>query len=150
MTTGVVIGLLVISALISLNLLWDWRRSGRLFCTPLPRRYRGRSSQEAVWSARYGGDRLANVDAVLRSVCEGFSFNPDDRYKFGPDDQIMEIYRALYPRWKFWQLGDSLEIETLMIDLNKWSGIEAEVWRPEVSLGELVGLAGTSTPPASP
>jgi hypothetical protein len=44
-----------------------------------------------------------------------FSFNPDDRYKFSPDDQIMEICRALYPRWKFWQLGDSLEIATLMI-----------------------------------
>ncbi len=42
MTTAIIIGLLVVLLLIGLELLWDWRKSGRIFCTPLPRRYRDR------------------------------------------------------------------------------------------------------------
>jgi propanediol dehydratase small subunit len=148
MNTAIAIGLLVVVALMGLELLWDWRRSGRLFCTPLPRPYRDRDSQQGIWQGRFDQDELACINAVLVSFCAAFSFNPDDRYKLGPDDQIMAIYRALYPRWKFWQLGDSLEIETLMMDLRQRFGIEAHDWHPGTSLADLVGLVGHLNSPA--
>jgi hypothetical protein len=141
MTTAIIIGLLVVLLLIGLELLWDWRKSGRIFCTPLPRRYRNRELQDGAWRGRFGGDKLADIDAVLTSLCEAFSFNPDDRYRFGPDDQVMGIYRAVYPRWKLWQAADSMEIETLMLDLKKRFGIDCSMWQPDISLAELVSLA---------
>ena len=50
MTTGIVIVILVvIVALVALRVLWDSWRSGRAFCTPIPRPYKGRGSQETVW-----------------------------------------------------------------------------------------------------
>lgn len=141
MTTAIVIGLLVVVVFIGLELLWDRRRSGRLFCTPIPRGYRDRGSQEAVWQERFGHQKRAVIDAVLTSFCEAFSFNPDSRYVFAPDDQVIEVYRACYPRWKLWLAADSMEIETLMMDLKKRFGVESEVWRPDISLAELVVFA---------
>ena len=82
-----------IVALVALGALWDWRRSGRAFCTPIPRPFRDRDSHKAVWRDRCG-DGLGDADAVLTMFCEAFGFNPDDRYKFGPDDQVTDIYRA--------------------------------------------------------
>ncbi|OHB85301.1 MAG: hypothetical protein A2V98_17925 [Planctomycetes bacterium RBG_16_64_12] len=142
MTTCIVIGVLVVLVLFGLELIWNRRRTGRLFCVPIPRPYRNRDSQEGIWQERYGHDKSADIDAVLTSFCEAFSFNSDDRYKFGPDDQVMDIYRALYPRWKFWQLADSMEIESLTMDLRKQYGFCVEEWRPDTSLADLVELAG--------
>jgi hypothetical protein len=85
---------------------------------------------------------MGDADAVLTMLCEAFMFNPDDRYKFGPDDQVTDIYRARYPRWKGCWSGDSMEIESLMVDIEKQYGIEIEDWRPDISLGEIVDLAG--------
>jgi len=142
MTTGIVIMVVVvIVALAALGVLWDSWRSGRAFCTPIPRPYRNRDSQEAVWQDRYG-ERLSDADAVLTMLCEAFEFNPDDRYKFGPDDQVTDIYGARYPRWKGCWSGDSMEIESLMMDLDKQYGIEIEDWRPDISLGDIVELTG--------
>ena len=139
MTTGIVIMVLVvIVALVALGVLWDSWRSGRALCSPIPRPYRNRDSQETVWRDRFG-EGLGDADAVLTMLCEAFGFNPDDRYKFGPDDQVMDIYRARYPRWK---VCDEMEVEALMIDLEKQYGVENEDWRPDISLGEIVDLAG--------
>lgn len=141
MTTGIVIVILaVIVALVALGVLWDSWRSGRAFGTPIPRPYKSRDLQETMWRDRCG-DGLGEADAVLTMLCEAFGFNQDDRYKFGPDDQIMDIYRARYPRWMGWS-GDSLEIESLMVELEKQYGIAVEDWHADISLGDLVELAG--------
>jgi hypothetical protein len=50
----------------------------------------------------------------------------------------MKIYRVCYPRWKLWLVADGMEIETLMRDLEKRCGVESEVWRPDISLADLV------------
>ena len=140
MTTYIVLGvLLTVLTLVAISVLWDWRRSGRPFCSPIPRPYRDRDSQEAAWRQRCG-EKIGEADAVLMMLCEAFSFNPDDRYKFGPDDRIMDIYRACYPRWKVWRLGDSMEVESLMMDLDKRYGMDVEDWHSYISLGEIVEL----------
>ncbi len=70
MTTGIVIMVVVVLvAMAALGLLWDSWRSGRAFCTPIPRPFRNRDSQEVAWQDRYG-ERLSDADAVLRIFCE--------------------------------------------------------------------------------
>jgi hypothetical protein len=135
-TTVVCIVLIVLVVLTVIAIIWDWWRSGRALCVPVPRRYRARASQEAAWRQRCG-DELAKVNRLLRLLCEAFDFNPDDRFQFGPDDRVMDIYRACYPRWKFWQWADSMEIESLMMDLEAQFGLDVDQWHPDISLGEL-------------
>jgi len=129
----------VIAVLAAASILWGWWKSGRLFRKSMPAPYRDRESQKVAWQQRCG-TVLGEVDAVLTVFCDAFSFNSDDRYKFGPDDTVTDIYRACYPRWKFWQIGDSMELESLMLDLKREFGIEAEAWRPDISLGDVVEL----------
>jgi len=139
MTTAIVI-LIVIVALVALSLLWDWRRSGRIFRAPIPRPYRDRDSQEDVWRRRYDG-KLDEADILLTMLCDAFLFNPDDRYKFGPDDQVMDIYRACYPRWKVWRVADDMEVESLMVDLDEEFGTDIADRLEDITLGQIVELA---------
>jgi hypothetical protein len=138
MATGYIV-LAVMAALVAAGILWDSWKSRRLFRRPMPAPYRDRASQKVAWQQRCG-ERLAEADALLTVLCDAFSFNSDDRYRFGPDDRITDIYRACYPRWKFWQIGDSMEMESLMLDLERQFGIETEAWRPDITLGDVVEL----------
>lgn len=117
---------------------WDWWRSKRMFCVPLPRPFRHRDSQRADWRQNYHDDMQDKADALLRIVCDVFGFNPDDRYQFASTDRIKDIYRAYYPRWKFWNIADSLELEGLMSELGKQFGVADEDWHPNITLGELL------------
>lgn len=139
MTTGYIL-LLAIGLLVVLGILRESWQSGRLFCAPLPRPYRNRDSQQDEWRGRYGED-ADEVDAVLTIVCDAFLFNPDDRYKLKPDDRIMGIYEAVYPRWKVWLATDSMEIETLAMNLDENFGIETSEWHPEITVSEIIALA---------
>jgi hypothetical protein len=82
---------------------------------------------------------MDEADAVLTMLCEAFEFNLDDQYKFGPDDKVMDIYRACYSRWSGWS-GDAMEIESLMVELDKHYGLDVDQWHSDMSLGELVEL----------
>ena len=140
MTAYVVLAVLPAALiLVAISVLWDWRRSGRLFCSPIPRPYQDRDSQEAAWRQRCG-EKMDDADAVLTMLCGAFEFNPDDCYKFGPDDKVTDIYRARYPRLKGCWSGDSMEIESLMVDIEKQYGIDVEEWHSAISLGEIVEL----------
>lgn len=135
-------GLFFLSLLVVLaggGILWDCRRSGRLFCVPLPRRFRNRQSQETNWTqARQDEDRK-KADALLTMLCEAFSFNPDVRYQFAPTDHITDVYRACYPRWLFWRIADAMEIESFTMNLSsKFHLDDAE--SSELTLGEIVEL----------
>ncbi len=155
MTSGHVICVLMgILTLIAAGILWDSWRSGRAFRTPLPQPYRRRLPQEAEWRQRYTDEAMAKADALLSRLCDFFTFNPDDRFRFVPGDRIQDIYRRCYPRWKFWQLGDSMEIESLGMWLEREFGIDLAHEYPEITLGDVVDQIvkheGTNakTPPA--
>ncbi|WP_146528301.1 hypothetical protein [Novipirellula artificiosorum] len=111
--------LLLLSVIAASSILWDWWLSGRLFCKPLPRPYRDRHSQLAAWERTCSDEVMDKTDALLQTLCEAFSFNPDDRYRFSPNDRIMDVYRACYPRWRFWKISDCMEIESLMMDIQR-------------------------------
>jgi hypothetical protein len=113
-------GILFLSLLVVLVggiILWDYRRSRRLFCVPLPRPFRDRQSQETTWTQARRDEDREKADALLTMLCEAFSFDPEDRYQFAPTDRIMDVYRACYPRWLFWRIADDMEIESLIMDL---------------------------------
>lgn len=121
------------------NILWDSRRSRRLFCVPLPRVFRDGKSQTTAWRKICDDALLKKADAFLFMLCEAFSFNPDDRYQFAPDDRIMDVYRSCYPRWMLRRISDSMEIESLMMDLSRrFHFDDAEFY--EMTLGEIVEL----------
>jgi hypothetical protein len=121
---------------VAMELLWNRWRTGRFTCSALPHRYRERASQQAAWEARYP-DASSETDRVLTLVCNAFLFHPENRYKFMPDDQLLDIYRAVYhPPWA-WFSGDNLEIASLMIDLN----LKASDLSPALALADMVDLS---------
>ena len=138
MTSGIWL-LILLVVLVGGIILWDCRRSRRLFCVPLPRPFRDRDSQEAAWRQGHRDEMLGKADALLAMLCEAFSFNSDDRYQFPPNDRIMDIYRACYPRWQFWRIAESMEIESLMMDLSRRFHFDDEELS-ELTLGEIVEL----------
>lgn len=142
MATGYIV-LAAMIALVAAGVLWDRWKSGRLFRRPIPVPYRDREPQNVAWRQRCGA-MLGDADAVLILFCDAFSFNSDDRYKFGPGDRVIDIYGACYPPRKVWRFADSMELESLMLDLERQFGIEAEAWRPEISLGDIVELVTKS------
>ena len=131
--------LLLLALLIAALILWESWRSGRLFCVPLPRLFRDRQSQEPVWRQVCRDEDWEKADALLGMLCDAFSFNPDDRFQFAPTDRIVEVYQACYPRWRFWKIGDCMEVETLMMDLQRRFQLDdAELY--EITLREVVEL----------
>lgn len=130
---------IIILLLIFASILWDWRRSGRMFCHPLPHPFRDRQSQESTWRQTYP-EKMGMAEAMLRTLCEAFSFNPDHRYRFAPTDRLMDVCRASYPRWKFWRIGDNMEIESLRVELSKQYAVEVESCLTDITLGEIVGM----------
>jgi hypothetical protein len=126
--------------LVAASVLRDWRQSGRLFCAPLPRPLRNRHSQVGKWKQICPDGTIDKADALLLTLCEAFSFNPDDRYTFAPTDRLVDVYRACYPRWKFWNVGDNMEIESLMLELSRKYAVDDEGWSTDITLGEIVGM----------
>jgi hypothetical protein len=118
-----------------------YRLCQRSFHAPLPRPFCDRDSQEAEWRERYDDEHLEIADAVLLLVCDAFCFNPEQRYKLQPDDQVMDVYRGCYPPAKKWPGADCMEMETLMFTFNKEFLTETSQWHAAITLGQLVELA---------
>ena len=118
-----------------------YRLCQRSFHAPLPSPFCDRDSQEDKWRERYGDGRLEIANAVLLLVCDAFCFDPEERYKLQPDDQIMDVYRGCYPPGKKWPRADCMEMETLMHTFNKKFLTESSEWHSDITLAELVDLA---------
>jgi len=70
-----------------------------------------------LFSGRAFGDDSRLANEILLVFCDAFGFPMDERYKFTPDDRIMDVYIALYP--PRWSMSDSLELETLVTSLQE-------------------------------
>jgi hypothetical protein len=72
MTTAIVI-LIVILAFVVLSLLWDWRRSGRIFRAPIPRPYRDRTTSRWARSLNWHlGDGIDEKGADVGYIPLGY------------------------------------------------------------------------------
>ena len=136
MGTAIVIGITAVPVVLALQLLWNQWQTGWFFSIRMPRPYRDRQSQEAAWKSRYPDAFHPEVDCILTLICETFLVLPNNRLQFAPDDRLLDIYRACYPRRWSWLRGDCMEIESIMTALD----IDATDLHPGTTLGDLVDL----------
>lgn len=107
----------------------------------LPSPYKTRPLQPKVWKQHFGAESYSFCELVLTELCDAFLFTQESRFRFLPDDRLAAIYHACHPPWKFWDWGDSMELETLAQNLEKRFGIDLTKGHSEITLGEIVEMA---------
>jgi propanediol dehydratase small subunit len=117
-----------------LAIAWTVKYGGRL-----PRMYRSRSCQGKLWKQAFPEATKDEVRTFLSCFVAAFAFAESERLKLQPEDQVLQIYRALYPsKW----LADALELETLALGLKRHYGLElSTIWRDDLTLGEVFAQA---------
>jgi len=120
----------IILSLIAASVLWSVLFGGRL-----PKPFHGRTCQGKGWRSAFPASPTQDIREFLSLFVEAFAFSQKERLKLNPEDQILQIYRAIYPsKWT----PDALEVETLAKDIEAKYGFSLEsVWHEQLTLGEL-------------
>lgn len=107
----------------------------RLFPGRAPRAYRERPCQGRMWRRAFPRAPKTEVRAFLSIFADAFAYGEREKLKFRPDDALMGIYRAMYPRqW----MADSLEMETFDMLLQRRYGVTlSSMWRDDLTLGDV-------------
>lgn len=106
-----------------------------IFGGKLPVPFGSRSCQGRNWRRSFPDASKSEIRQFLSAFVESFAFRDREKLKLNPSDQLLDIYRALYPHK--WQ-ADALEFETLSEDLKSKYGVNFnEVWRDGLTLGQL-------------
>ena len=101
--------------------------------------YWRRSCQGAQWRRRFPAASRADIRAFLTLFVRAFAFRRERRLCFSPDDQVLAIYRTLYPPTGPW--ADSMELETLARDLQRSYHLDVvPCWHESITIGELFTL----------
>jgi hypothetical protein len=106
-----------------------------LFGGRLPAHYRARSCQAKRWRERFPRASKHEIREFLSLFIAAFGFDDDQKLKLHPDDEVLALYRALYPSRL---LPDALELETLAqaIERRYHVGLSS-VWQERLTLGQL-------------
>jgi len=125
---------IVILSLIAASVLWSLFFGGRL-----PKPYNTRSSQGQGWLIAFPSASKQDIREFLAVFVDAFAFSQQQRLKLNPEDQVLQIYRAIYPsQWT----PDAMELETFAKDIEAKYGFSLEnVWHEKVTLGELFQIA---------
>lgn len=97
--------------------------------------YWSRNCTGSEWRSEFPTDNKDAIRDFLEAFTDGFAFSSKKRLKFGPNDKVMDLYRALYPEpgW-----ADSLELETFSANLEDKYGLDLEnVDDHDITLGRL-------------
>jgi hypothetical protein len=91
--------------------------------------------QGTAWRRTFPNASKEAIREFLEMFVDAFAFPRSEMLKFNPDDDILGIYRNLYPsKW----IPDALELETLAKDIKAKYGITLEsVWDEQLTLGGL-------------
>ncbi len=101
----------------------------------LPGPFDIRSCQGRDWHQSFPETSKDEIRQFLSTFTESFAFKDRDKLKFHPNDQLLDIYRALYPHK--WQ-PDAMEFETLSEDLkSKYDLNFSFIWHDGLTLGQL-------------
>jgi hypothetical protein len=75
------------------------------------------------------------IRTFLLTFANSFAYREREKLKFRPDDAVLAIYRAHYPRnW----MPDALELETFAAKLERQYGLPLTgIWRDTLTLGEI-------------
>ena len=106
-----------------------------LFGGKLPVPFGARSCQGKNWRRSFPGASKNEIRQFLSTFTDSFAFRDREKLKLNPNDQLLDIYRALYPHK--WQ-ADAMEFETLSGELKSKYGVTfSSVWREDLTLGQL-------------
>ena len=123
--------LVVIIIIICALFCWSIAFGGQL---PLP--LRDRVCQGRAWRQAFPSASKSDIRAFLLLVVDAFAFSDQERLKLAPSDEILGIYRAVYPK-AGWGV-DSLELESLALAVERKQGLSFEtLWHEKLTLGEL-------------
>lgn len=126
MDTSTVIILSLIAASVLCSVLFGGR---------LPKPYNIRTCQGKGWRKAFPSSSKQDIREFLSIFVDAFAFSQKERLKLNPEDQILQIYRAIYP--SMWT-PDALELETFAKGIEAKYGFSLEsVWHEKVTLGEL-------------
>lgn len=104
------------------------------------RRFSSRRCTGSQWRRKFPQASNAEIRAFLDLILFAFGFDVSKRLSFAPDDQIMSIYRALYPRAP--RGADAMELESFVTAVQDRYGVDLlPVWRENITLGELFSHA---------
>ena len=82
---------------------------GAILGGKIPKVYRSRSCMGKKWKNEFPYAGKEEIRTFLLLFTDAFAFKSEQKFKFEPQDKIIEIYNALYPL----KGADSLELETL-------------------------------------
>jgi len=120
----------ILAILVLLAVAWSVLAFGQL-----PNPFRTRSCQGRQWRRAFPRATKKQIREFLSVFNSAFAFGNADILKFRPDDQLLSIYRALYPsKW----MADAMEFETLAHDLRAKFGVALDdIWDERMTLGGL-------------
>ena len=97
--------------------------------------FSARACQGRNWHRTFPDASKDEIRQFLLTFTTSFAFDDQEKLKLNPNDQLLDIYHALYPhRWQ----GDALEFETLEEDLMAKYGVSLKaVWRDSLTLGQI-------------
>ena len=117
-------------AAIACAIIWSVFFGGKL---PVP--FSARSCQGRDWCRLFPDASKEEIRQFLSTFTESFAFKDQEKLKLNPNDQLLDIYRALYPH--MWQ-ADAMEFETLSDDLQSKYGVNfSRIWCECLTLGQL-------------
>jgi hypothetical protein len=118
------------------------------FVDNLPRAYRERSCLGAQWRRRFPNASKQSIRQFLHFFASAFAIKPKHALRFGPDDELMVIYKAHNPSQL---MPDVLEFETLSMRLEKEHQFSLmSVWHEHLTLGELFSKLSAAQPAVPP
>ena len=122
--------IILLVAAVAGTIVWIVFFGGRM---PVP--FDARSCQGRNWRRSFLNASKDEIRQFLSTFTESFAFRDREKLKLNPNDQLLDIYRALYPRR--WQ-ADALEFESLSEDLqSKYDVNLSSAWREGLTLGQL-------------
>ena len=97
------------------------------------RTYWDRSCTGRAWKQAFPGASKAEIRNFLHLFVDAFAFPRKRSLQFAPADQLLSVYRALYPI-KGWP--DALELEDLARRLEQTYGVDLRsIWRDDLTMG---------------
>jgi propanediol dehydratase small subunit len=111
------------------------------------RKYWSRVCTGTLWRERFPEASKTEIRDFLNHFVSTFGFRRKQRFQFAPDDQIVEVYRSLYPAVTWWPQADCMELEQLAMALKKCYDVDlVSKWRDDLTLGDVFALAKVEKP----
>jgi hypothetical protein len=108
---------------------------GALLSNDIPRAYRQRRCMGRQWRSRFPNASKQDIRHFLWLFASAFAIRRRNALLFGPDDELLTIYRARYPSGL---TPDALEFEVLAKDIQKVHQVDVgSIWHERLTLGEL-------------